>query len=181
MICIRGGSYQFLLLVINKHAFHIGQYGPPSRSNWTQGSNCFWRESVPVFPRKPIATCNFRSVVECWTRDRRAAAWSLIGVNALCPWAIHINPSFVLVQPRKTHLDITERLLTQIKQTKKNLWLSRGEGPDPKSRSGSADHLLCKAFKSSITGVLVCLIHISQSPFCLSLALFRSQCCIIPV
>ena len=42
------------------------------------------------------------SVVECLTRDRRAAGSSLTGVTALCPWARHIYPSLVLVQPRKT-------------------------------------------------------------------------------
>ena len=51
------------------------------------------------------------SVVECLTRDRRAAGSSLTGVTVLCPWARHINPSLVLVQPRKTRPFITERLL----------------------------------------------------------------------
>ena len=61
------------------------------------------------------------SVVECLTRDRDAAVLSLTGITALCPWARHINPSLVLVQPRKTLPFITERLLmglqNQIKQT----------------------------------------------------------------
>ena len=52
------------------------------------------------------------SVVECLTRDPRAAGSYLTGVTALCSGARHINPSLVLVQPRKTHHDITERLLT---------------------------------------------------------------------
>ena len=51
------------------------------------------------------------SVVECLTQDRRAAGSSLTGITALCPWARHINPSLVLVPPRKTHPFITERLL----------------------------------------------------------------------
>ena len=51
------------------------------------------------------------SVVECWTRDRGAAGLSLTGITALCPWAKHINPSLVLVQPRKTCPFITEILL----------------------------------------------------------------------
>ena len=51
------------------------------------------------------------SVVECLNRDRRAAGWSLTGVTALCPWARHIDPSLVLVQPRKTSPDITDGLL----------------------------------------------------------------------
>ena len=33
--------------------FHIGLYGPSSRYNWAP------RGSVPVFVRKPIATCYF--------------------------------------------------------------------------------------------------------------------------
>ena len=47
-------------LVIN--VFHVGPYEPPSRSNWTVGSNCFSRGSVPVFLRKSIATCDFPGV-----------------------------------------------------------------------------------------------------------------------
>ena len=41
----------------------------------------------------------------------------------LCPWARHINPCLVLVQPKKTCLDITEKLLTgtlRIKSSKTN-------------------------------------------------------------
>ena len=52
------------------------------------------------------------SVVECLTQDRRAAGSSLTSVTAWCPLARHINSSLVLVQPRKTHPDVTERLLT---------------------------------------------------------------------
>ena len=51
------------------------------------------------------------SVVECLTRDRRATGSSLTGIIVLCPWARHINPSLVQVQPRKTRPFITERLL----------------------------------------------------------------------
>ena len=40
------------------------------------------------------------SVVECLTRDRRAAGSSLTGVVSLSK---NINPSLVLVQLRKTH------------------------------------------------------------------------------
>ena len=36
-----------------------------------------------------------------------------MGVTVLCPLARHINPSLVLVQTRKTHPDITEKLLTE--------------------------------------------------------------------
>ena len=55
------------------------------------------------------------SVVECLTRDRRAAGSSLTGVTALCPRARFINHCLVhvLVQPRKiSPSDITEKLLT---------------------------------------------------------------------
>ena len=69
-----------------------------------------------------------KSVVECLTGDRGAAGSSLIGITALCPQARHINPSLVLVQPRKTIPFITEKLLMGRKesnQTNKNrqLWL----------------------------------------------------------
>ena len=50
-------------------------------------------------------------MVECLTRNRGAAGSSLTGVTALCPRARHINPSLVLVQPRKTGPYITEGLL----------------------------------------------------------------------
>ena len=53
-----------------------------------------------------------RAVVECLSKDRRAPCSSLTSVHALCPIARHINPSLVLVQPRKTNPDVTERLLT---------------------------------------------------------------------
>ena len=51
------------------------------------------------------------SLVECLTWDRGAAGSSLTGVNALCPWARHINPILVLVLPWKIRPYITERLL----------------------------------------------------------------------
>ena len=57
------------------------------------------------------------SVVECLTRDRGAVGLSLTGVTALYPWARHINPSLVLVQPRKTHPYRTERLLMGRKES----------------------------------------------------------------
>ena len=64
------------------------------------------------------------SVVEYLTRDRGAASSSLTSVTALCPSARQINPSLVLVQPRKTCPYITERLLMGRKesnQTNKSL------------------------------------------------------------
>ena len=50
------------------------------------------------------------SVLEFLTRDREAAGSSIIGVTELC-LSKNINPSLVLVQPRKTCPFITERLL----------------------------------------------------------------------
>ena len=57
------------------------------------------------------------SVVECLTRDQRAAGSSLTSATVLCPWARHINPSSVLVQPRKTRPFITEILLMGRKES----------------------------------------------------------------
>ena len=51
------------------------------------------------------------SVVESLTRDRGAMGSSLTGVTALWSLSKIINPSLVLVQPRKTRPFITERLL----------------------------------------------------------------------
>ena len=47
----------------------------------------------------------------------RAAGLSLTGITALCHLARHIDPSLVLVQPRKTHPYITERLLMGRKES----------------------------------------------------------------
>ena len=52
------------------------------------------------------------SVVECLTLDWGDAGSSLTGVTALCPWARHIYPCLVLVQPRKARSGITEKMLT---------------------------------------------------------------------
>ena len=57
------------------------------------------------------------SVVECLTPDRGVKGSSLTGIITLCPWARHINPSLVLVQPRKTRPEITERLLMGLKES----------------------------------------------------------------
>ena len=40
-------------------------------------------------------------MVECLTLDRGVAGSSLTGITALCPRVRHINPSLVLVQPKK--------------------------------------------------------------------------------
>ena len=63
------------------------------------------------------------SEVECLTRDWRVAGSSLTGIIALCPWARHINPSLVLVQPRKTCPFITERLLMGRKESNPTKWI----------------------------------------------------------
>ena len=57
------------------------------------------------------------SVVECLTRDPGATGSSLTGITVLCPWARHINPSWVLVQPRKTRPFISGRLLMELKES----------------------------------------------------------------
>ena len=65
--------------------------------------------------------------VKCLTQDQETTGSSLTGLTELCPWARLINPSLVLVQPRKTHPYITKRLLigckesSQSKQTNKIL------------------------------------------------------------
>ena len=92
--------------------------------------------------------CRVRSgsVVECLTRDRGDVGSSLTDVTAVCPWARHINPSIVLVHPRKTRPYITERLLMGRKesnQTNKSIhvyfsMLSLKNTP----------HLLLKQYKS---------------------------------
>ena len=57
------------------------------------------------------------SLIECLTRDRVAAGSSLTGITVLCPSARHNNPSLVLVQPRKTHPYVSERLLMGRKES----------------------------------------------------------------
>ena len=47
----------------------------------------------------------------------RGCVSSLIGVAVLCPSARHIYPSLVLVQSRKTHPCLTERLLIVHKES----------------------------------------------------------------
>ena len=64
-------------------------------------------------------------MVECLTRDRRAAGSSLTGVTAL--WSLNKThyPSLVLVQPRKTRPYITERLLIGRKETNQTNQISK--------------------------------------------------------
>ena len=58
-------------------------------------------------------------MAQCLTRELGAAGLSLTGVTVLCPYARHINPSLVLVQPRETRPYITERLLMGRKESNK--------------------------------------------------------------
>ena len=75
------------------------------------------QDTIVMLRRSYFVTTEFYkvrsgSVVECLTRDRRATGSSLKSVTALCPLARHINHCLVLVKPRKTCSDITEKLLT---------------------------------------------------------------------
>ena len=55
-------------------------------------------------------------MLECLTQDLGAAGSSLTGVTAL--WSLSkTHPSIVLVQPRKTHPCLTERLLMGHKES----------------------------------------------------------------
>ena len=60
-------------------------------------------------------------MVECLTQDLEAACSSLTGVTVLRPWARHIYPCLVLVQPRKTCPIIAEKLLTGTERIKQNV------------------------------------------------------------
>ena len=52
------------------------------------------------------------SVVECLTRDKGLVGTSFTAGTVLCPWAWHFILCLVLVQPWKTHPNMTENLLT---------------------------------------------------------------------
>ena len=85
------------------------------------GSDCNWINTFPAITTSVSERSG--SVIECLNGDLGAAGSSLTGVTALCPWARYIYSSIVLVQPRKTRLYITERLLMGRKesnQTKQN-------------------------------------------------------------
>ena len=51
----RGILTSFLVL----NVFHRGLYESTSRSNWTMGPIASLGESIPVFLRKPVTTCDF--------------------------------------------------------------------------------------------------------------------------
>ena len=58
-------------------------------------------------------------MIECFTRDREAAGSSLTRRHCVVSLNKTINPSLVLVQPRKTRLFITGRLLIGRKESNK--------------------------------------------------------------
>ena len=69
------------------------------------------------------------SVVECLTRDRDARGFDPHRCHCVVSLSKNINPSLVLVQPRKTRPFITERLLmgrkksNQTNKTNKKLFI----------------------------------------------------------
>ena len=74
-------------------------------------------------------------MVECLTRDREVAGSSLVDGTALCPSARPNNSCLVLIQPRKTCPNITEKVLTGCKESRPNnpclvLVQPRNTGPD---------------------------------------------------
>ena len=95
----------------------------------TRAFNVIWRLRPNVRPLAPLYCCTYMilhsgSVVEYLTWDGDDAGLSLTGVTALCPWSRHIGPCLVLIQPRKAHPNIAEKLLTgmlRIKSNKKTL------------------------------------------------------------
>ena len=86
---------------------------------WSVPNDAVWYLSSLLLNReKDHLAQRSVGVIECLTRDWRAASLGLTGVTVLCSWACHINPCLVMVQPRKTRLGITERLLTEKTRTK---------------------------------------------------------------
>ena len=79
-----------------------------------------------------------------------AAVSSLIGVAALCPWARHMNPSLVLVKPRKTRPYITERLLMGRKESNKQIkFLNIGKQWRPRWYAAFYQDLHCAKTKKN--------------------------------
>ena len=71
---------------------------------------------ISTFHKKQI----WSTVVECLTRDRGATGSSLTRVTVYCPWARLNYPCSVVVQPRKTRSNITEKWLTGTQRIKSN-------------------------------------------------------------
>ena len=94
------------------------------------------------------------SVVEYLTGDRGATGSSLTGFTVLCRLARHINLSLVLVQLRKTHPYITERLLMGRKESNQKSKLLELD----QSKKGCKDQESIQSSTtpySSIFGVLI--------------------------
>ena len=109
---------------------------PYFRSDTNGWQLCVWQKSLDPYPARPGSKA-FALTAFCIqtlrTRDQRATVSSLTGVTASCHWARHINPSIVLVQPRKTRPYVTERLLTgtlRIKSNKQNKHRESGAVPN---------------------------------------------------
>ena len=81
-----------------------------------------WRKMLERYNKLTTSNCEERggSVVECLTQDRGVAGSSLTGGTALCSRARHFIICLVLVQPRKTPSNITEKLLTGTYRIKSN-------------------------------------------------------------
>ena len=75
---------------------------------------CFLVEIYTTFERERSG-----SEVECLTRDRGAAGFEPHRRHCVVSLSKNINPSLVLVQPRKTRPFITERLLMGHKESNK--------------------------------------------------------------
>ena len=58
-------------------------------------------------------------------RDRGAAGSSLTSVTVLCSWARRIDPSLVLIQPKKSRPYITERLLMGRKESNQSTIIAK--------------------------------------------------------
>ena len=64
-------------------------------------------------------------MVECLNQDKRPLVRASPASECCGPWARHIYPSLVLVQPRKTRPCFTERLLMGRKESNKTNNISR--------------------------------------------------------
>ena len=107
----------FVKIPLNGH-FHINSFVKlHGKKQWSRAQyDCLYRElsygqiRFDLWPDRGHSC----SVVECLTQDRGATGSSLTGLTVLCPGAKYIYPCLVLVQPKKTRTDITEKLLTRM-------------------------------------------------------------------
>ena len=100
------------------------------KDNWFV-VNCLKYQSFPTFAWNLLALSLFEHVYKIlgqeitwgaqwpsgWVLDSRSRVWASPASLALCPWARHINPSLVLVPPRKNRPYVTERLLMGRKES----------------------------------------------------------------